>query len=156
ERGVVGNGDGPVGSEATVELDDDDRRTDDGDRFPDPVVVPVDVDRKDAYVTLEAPLRNQLVDRLAGDERFDGPKVVAPGLCQAAYGFGRRRVGFDDDASPVSLSDQEPRVALLVVLNSALDERLGGLGDLAEEMGDDPVLVPLREHPDAVVADVRV
>jgi hypothetical protein len=60
-----------------------------------------------------------------------------------------------DHPGPVALTNQEACVALAIVADPELDEGPWNRWKLIQQIGDDPVFVPLGEDPDSVVADVR-
>ena len=155
EGRVVRHGHRPLRPEDAVVLDDGHERLG-GHGLPDPVVVPVDVDREQPEVAVEAVLAEQVVDVVAVDEGAHRTDVVAPHERARGDGADVRVAVVDDQPAPVPVHEQEPRVRLAVVLDADLDEPLGAPRDAdpPDEVLDDAVVAELREDPELGLAEV--
>ena len=57
-------------AKAVIVFDDHDRRRHDIDRFPNPIVISVDVDRQQTYIAANPICADKIVYILSGDERL--------------------------------------------------------------------------------------
>ena len=143
EGRVVRHGDGAVRPEEAVVLDDEDPWRDDVDRFEEPVVVAVEVDREQSDRPADACPLDDPVHVLAIDERRHGVDRVPPAEPALLEEAPVRVGGVHDHAAPGVVNEQEAGVRLGVVLDAELDENPAVEGHALDEELDDPVLAEL-------------
>ncbi len=124
--------------------------------FPDPVIVPIHVDRKQSDILPKPGLRQQRVDVLPRDPRVLDLKIVLPVDSVGTDVFEVRRAGVENQALPVVVEHQEPGIALFIVLHSEFDKCLVLDADLVDQVLNDAVLIPLRKDLESDSAEIGI
>src|SRR5260370_14252553 len=114
------------------------------DRFPNPVFVAVDVDRKKSNVFGETAIEKEGIYILSRNPGAFRLKVELPMDLVRLNISNIGLAGIQHHPLPVVVDEEKPRVAFFIVLYTEFDKDLILNGDFAYQVLNNSVLVPLR------------
>ena len=138
----VRNGNG-LQTEKAIVFNDHDPRPDGLDGLPNPVFVSIDVDRKKSDVFRKTGLLKEGINILSRNPGALGLEVKFPvdSVCLDKSNVGLARVQYHP--LPMILEQKKPGIAFLVIFDTKLDEGLIWYRNMADQILNNAVLVPL-------------
>ena len=118
------------------------------DRFPNPVVIAVDVDGQQSNVPRDSRFCQEAVYVFGGDERLLGLQIGRPINCIPFDEIDVARAPVDHEARPLIVGQQKARIRFLIILDTEFNEQLALDGNVPNQILNDSVLAPLREDPE--------